>query len=177
MKSIKDMRMDELAAFVCSHLKAHAIEVVLTGGACVTLYGGGKYVSYDLDFIERLSSGRRKLKAVLAEIGFTEQDRYFRHPETAYFLEFPAGPLAVGNEPPQEIRVLKFSTGELSALSPTDCVKDRLAAFFHWNDLECFEQSLTVAKDSDADLTEIERWATAEGQGDKFAQFKERFES
>lgn len=173
MKAIRDLAMGELAALVCSYLKAHDIEVVLTGGACVTLYGNGKYVSYDLDFIERVSAGRRKLKAVLADIGFTERDRYFRHPETEFFLEFPAGPLAVGGEPPAEIRVLIFSTGELTALSPTDCVKDRLAAFFHWNDLECFEQALQVANASDVDLAEIERWAIKEGQEGKFARFKE----
>lgn len=175
MKAIRDLTLGELAALVCSHLKAHDIEVVLTGGACVTLYGNGSYVSYDLDFIERVSAGRRKLKAVLAQIGFSERDRYFRHPETGFFLEFPSGPLAVGSEPPGELRVLTFSTGEVVALSPTDCVKDRLAAFFHWSDLECFEQALLVAKTAEVDLAEIERWAIQEGQEDKFARFKERY--
>lgn len=174
MRSLRDMTPGELAALVCSHLKAHDIDVVLTGGACVTLYGGGSFVSYDLDFIERVAAGRRKLKTVLAKIGFSERDRYFRHPESEFFLEFPAGPLAVGNEPPAALRVLTFPTGELLALSPTDCVKDRLAAFFHWNDLECFEQALQVAKASEVDLTDIERWAIKEGQGEKFGQFKER---
>jgi len=174
VKAIRDLTLGELAALVCSHLKAHGIDVVLTGGACVTLYGNGTYVSYDLDFIERISSGRRKLKAVLATIGFVERDRYFRHPETEYFLEFPAGPLAVGDEPPGETRVLKFSTGELTILSPTDCVKDRLAAFFHWNDLECFEQALLVANANEVDLAELERWTIKEGQEGKFARFKER---
>jgi hypothetical protein len=175
MTTLRDMTLGELAALVCSHLKAHDIEVVLTGGACVTLYGAGQYVSNDLDFIERVSAGRRKLKAVLAAIGFTERDRYFCHPETKFFLEFPAGPLTVGGEPPGEIRLLTFSTGELLALSPTDCVKDRLVAFFHWNDLECFEQALLVANANEVDLAELERWAIKEGQGGKFARFKEGY--
>ncbi len=174
MKPLKEMSMGELAAYVCSHLKTQGIDVVLSGGGCVAIYSSGKYVSYDLDFIERLSLGRRKLKAVLAAIGFEESDKYFRHPDTEYFVEFPAGPLAIGGEPPQEIRILKFSTGELTALSPTDCVKDRLAAYFYWNDLECLEQAMLVATDAEIDFEEIERWAGVEGQAEKCALFKKQ---
>lgn len=167
------MSLGELAAFVCSHLKGSGINVVLSGGGCVAVHTEGKYVSYDLDFIENLSSGRRKLKKVLTEIGFEEHGKYFKHPDTAYFLEFPSGPLAVGGEPPQSVVVLKFATGELSALSPTDCIKDRLAAFFHWNDRECLEQALLVASSNQVDLAEIERWALQEGHKGKFNQFIE----
>ncbi len=71
------MSMGELAAFVCSHLKRSGINVVLSGGGCVAVHTEGRYVSYDLDFIENLSSGRRRLKKVLSEIGFEEQGRYF----------------------------------------------------------------------------------------------------
>ena len=100
MKNIKTMKMDELAAFVCSHLKDNDIIVTLTGGGCVSIYTDGSIVSYDLDFIENFTSGRRKLKKVLADIGFTEHNRYFQHQDSDFFLEFPSGPLAVGNEPP-----------------------------------------------------------------------------
>lgn len=165
------MTMGELAAFVCSHLKGRGINVVLSGGGCVAVHSEGRYVSYDLDFIENLSSGRRKLKKVLAEIGFEEEGKYFKHPATDFFLEFPSGPLAVGEEPPQRIVVLKFVTGELTALSPTDCIKDRLAAFFHWNDYECLEQAMLVANANQIDLNEIERWAMKEGQVKKYDQF------
>jgi len=103
MKTVSDMNMSELAAYVCSHLLYNGIEVVLSGGACVSLYTAGQYVSYDLDFIENLSSGRRKLKKILEQIGFHEEGRYFKHPETDYFLEFPPGPLAVGDEPPNKL--------------------------------------------------------------------------
>ncbi|TRO81985.1 hypothetical protein [Trichloromonas acetexigens] len=174
MKAIADMGMGELAAYVCSHLQRKEIDVVLTGGGCVSIYAAGKYVSDDLDFIENISSGRRKLKAALAEIDFQEQGRYFRHPETKIFLEFPAGPLAVGDEPPQSLKVLSYDTGTLVALSPTDCVKDRLAAYFHWNDLECLEQALLVGRSNDIDLAEIERWSKKEGQPGKFVNFRDR---
>jgi hypothetical protein len=176
VKAIGTMSMAELAAFVCSHLRQQGIEVVLSGGGCVEIYSEGKYVSFDLDFIENLSSGRRRLKDALAQAGFQEQGRYFTHPDTEYFLEFPAGPLAVGDEPPQKVVVLKYETGDLFALSPTDCIKDRLAAFFHWNDQQCLEQALLVANNSEIDLAEIMRWSLKEGQKNKFEQFKELLE-
>ena len=167
------MSMGVLAAFACSHLQRNGIDVVLSGGGCVAIYSEGRYVSYDLDFVENMSSGRRKLKKVLAEIGFEEEGRYFTHPETEYFLEFPAGPLAVGGEPPQRIVVLGFETGDLAALSPTDCVKDRLAAYFHWNDQQCLEQALLVGCASDIDLAEIKRWSLKEGNVKKFHHFQD----
>jgi hypothetical protein len=169
------MNLGELAAFVCSHLDGRGIRVTLTGGGCVSLHGGGRHISYDLDFIENLPVTRRKLKAALAEIGFSEERRYFKHPDSEFFLEFPAGPLAVGGEPVREIVELRFATGVLRLLSPTDCVKDRLAAWLHWNDRQCLEQALWVARAQPVDWGEIERWSRQERAVAKFEQFRERF--
>ena len=108
---------------------------------------------------------------VLEEIRFSRKDRYFVHPDTKYFVEFPVGPLAVGSEQPIEISVLEYETGKLMALSSTDCVKDRLAAYYHWNDKECLEQALLVANSSEVDFSEIERWSRNEGCEDNFAHF------
>lgn len=174
MKTIGAMSIGELAAYVCSHLQGNGINVVLSGGGCAAIHSQGQYVSYDLDFIENLGSSRRKLRRVLAEIGFEEQGRYFRHADTDFFLEFPAGPLAVGDEPPRELVVLHFETGDLTTLSPTDCVKDRLAAYFPWNDLECLEQALLVARMAAIDLHEIERWSLKEGNAAKFSLFRDQ---
>jgi hypothetical protein len=51
MKSIKDMTNTELAAFIESHLLEKGIYVVLSGGACVSIYSSNKYVSMDLDLV------------------------------------------------------------------------------------------------------------------------------
>ncbi|MFZ5453503.1 MAG: hypothetical protein ACOZF2_16715 [Thermodesulfobacteriota bacterium] len=75
------------------------------------------------------------------------------------FLEFPPGPPSVGKEPIKEVEVLRFSTGELRIISPTDCVKDRLAAYYHWGDRQSLEQAVLVAKDNQVDLDELERWS------------------
>jgi hypothetical protein len=175
MKAISQMSLGELAAYVCSHLDGRGIKVVLSGGGCVAIYASDKYSSMDLDFIDRLHATRRKLKEVLSEIGFTEQNRYFTHPDTPFFLEFPSGPLAVGSEPVAVVEELHLETGSLRLLSPTDCVKDRLAAFYYWNDRQCLQQAIWVALARQVDWEEIERWSRVEGEMEKFHLFRKRY--
>lgn len=130
-----------------------------------------EYISKDLDFIEQGTVPRRDIRAVLQGLGFTEDGRYFVHPQTDFVIEFPSGPLAVGDEPVGEVVTRSTSTGNLRLLSPTDCVKDRLAAFFHWNDHQALEQALVVAHVQLVDLEEIRRWSKAEGGTHGFETF------
>ena len=99
MKSIKKMTLLELAAFICTFLNKNDINCVLSGGACVSIYTDYSYLSYDLDFIENVSTPREKLKSLLASIGFKEENRYFKNPDTEFYIEFPTGPLSIGSEP------------------------------------------------------------------------------
>jgi len=93
----------------------------------------------------------------MEEIGFQEKGRYFVNPDTKFFVEFPDGPLSVGEEPVREISEYKMSTGILRVLSPTDCVKDRLCAFYFWNDQQGLTQAVLVAKSQSVDLKEIKK--------------------
>jgi len=176
MKAVSRMSLGELAAFVCSHLESQGIQVVLSGGGCVAIYASDRYSSMDLDFVERLPATRRKLSAALAEIGFTGKDRYYVHPDTQFFLEFPSGPLAVGGEPVLAIEELQLETGTLRLLSPTDCIKDRLAAYYHWSDRQCLQQAVWVARERQIDWGDLERWSRKEGAMEKFAEFRKKFE-
>jgi len=175
MKAIAQMSLGELAAYVCTHLDNRGIRVVLSGGGCVAIYASERYSSMDLDFIDRMLSTRRQLKAALAEIDFHEKDRYFTNPDTQFFLEFPTGPLAVGNETVAAIEELHLETGTLRLLSPSDCVKDRLAAFYHWNDRQCLQQAVWVALEQNIDWNEIERWSRQEGEMEKFELFRKKY--
>jgi hypothetical protein len=51
MKPVRHMGGGELAAFVCTHLRAGGIEVVLSGGGCVSIYSRNRYVSLDVDLV------------------------------------------------------------------------------------------------------------------------------
>lgn len=173
------MSIAELAAYVCSHLKENGIEVVLSGGSCVSIYTENKYETPDFDFIENVSSGRKKLTVVLAKIGFApdpekKNDKYFHHAETDFLIEFPSGPLALGDEPPHDVQTLEFETGKLTILSPTDCIKDRLLSYFYWEDLQCLNQAIMVARDNKIEFQELERWARKEGQVMGYQQFLDK---
>lgn len=87
---------------------------------------------------------------------------------------FPAGPLAIGSEPVSQIVEKEYSTGTLWIISPTECVKDRLAAYYHWGDRQCLVQAELVAKEHQIDLHEIERWSVVEEKLEEFERIKDR---
>ena len=157
MKQIKKMSQVELAAYIQDSLQADGIQVVLSGGSVVSFYSSNKYVSKDLDLINTGFARRSKIKTVMEKLSFHEQGRYFIHPETTFFVEFPDGPLSVGEEPVKEVSEFELSTGTLKVLSPTDCVKDRLCAFYFWNDQQGLAQAVLVSKSQEVDLKEIKR--------------------
>lgn len=172
MKSIGDMSRTEFASYVASKLGECGITVVLSGGSCVSIYSDDKYVSIDLDFIEVGLCSRAVIKRCMCSLGFVEMNRYFKHSDTDLLVEFPAGPLGIGNEPITEYEEIKTSVGCLRLLSPTDCVKDRLAWFFHTGDTECLEQAYLVARHQNIDIREIELWSIGEGKKEEFAKLK-----
>ena len=60
-------------------------------------------------------------------------------------------------------------------VSPTDCVKDRLCAFYFWNDQQGLAQAVLVAKSQNVDLKEIKRWSIAENKEQEYEAFKRKF--
>jgi hypothetical protein len=110
----------------------------------------------------------------MLEVEFYEEGKYFRHPDSQFFVEFPPGPLAIGQEPVREIIERKFSTGTLKVISPTDCVKDRLAAYYHWADQQSLQQAVLVAKQHKVDINEIRRWSLVEGKLEDFETIRNK---
>jgi len=118
MKPVGKMTQGELGAFIQSQLREKGIEVILSGGAAVAIYSNNKYVSRDLDLINIYGANRRKIRDIMTAIGFYEEGRYFRHPDSKFFVEFPPGPLTIGEEPVKQIIEKKLSTGVLKVISP-----------------------------------------------------------
>ena len=174
MKRIKNMSQSELAAYIQDALQAEGINVVLSGGSAVSFYSSNKYVSEDLDLINTSFAKRSKIKSVMEKLNFNEQGRYFMNPETEFFVEFPDGPLSVGDEPVKEISEVELATGTLRVVSPTDCVKDRLCAFYFWNDQQGLAQAVLVTKSQTVDLKEVKRWSKAEGKEQAYEIFKKK---
>jgi hypothetical protein len=172
MKISKKMTIGEFAAFVASQLESKGISTVLTGGAVVSIYTENKYMSYDADFISPVD--HKIINSVMQELGFEKDGKDFRHNSTDFYVEFPSGPLAIGNDLVQAEFQLEFNGNKLILLSPTQSVMDRLSAYFHWNDLQCLDQAIWIAEKQPIRISKIREWAKREGEIEKFKIFLSR---
>lgn len=51
MLNWKNISLKDLAGYLSEELRKEAIEIILVGGACVTIYSKNRYQSHDLDFV------------------------------------------------------------------------------------------------------------------------------
>jgi len=79
--------------------------------------------------------------------------------------------LTLGDEKVDELNEIVQETGILRALTPTDCVKDRLSHYFHWGDRQCLAQAKLVAAHQKIDIESVRNWALREGKGAEFKAF------
>jgi hypothetical protein len=91
----------ELAALITRALNKDGLTAVLVGGAVVSIYTDNKYESYDLDFIS--PDDHSKIATTMKALGFRQVGKNFEHPDTDLFVEFPAGPIAIGKEVPVKL--------------------------------------------------------------------------
>lgn len=70
MSVTKGLSRLDLAALICETLKKAGIDVVLSGGSCVSIYSSEKYVSNDLDFVDISLKSNRQIGKVLESLGF-----------------------------------------------------------------------------------------------------------
>lgn len=177
-RSLRKVSLKDLAGLVNSCLRKHAVDAVLTGGACVTIYSENKYQSLDLDFVTNAAEYNIKaIQNAMRELNFEKAaEGFFAREDCSYIVEFIPPPLAVGSEPVKNIATIRTRLGNLRLLSPTDCVKDRLAAFYHWDDRQSLEQALMVAHRKRVDFKEIRRWSKVEGRIEKYNEFVRAFQ-
>jgi hypothetical protein len=162
-----------VAAQVSQALTDAGITAVLTGGGAVSIYSANKYRSYDLDFVS--AAGRKELALVLETLGFQPgSGRHFRHRATPLVVEFVAWPPTLGDEVVGKWARIRTPAGTLQILTPTQCIKDRLAAFFHWRDAQSLEQAVQVGRGHRISMRELARWAVAEGHAEDFDEFRRR---
>ncbi len=163
----------EVAAQVSQALTDAGITAVLTGGGAVSIYSANKYRSYDIDFVS--AAARKDLAAVMGTMGFKPgAGRHFEHPASPLVVEFVAWPPTLGDEIVQRWARIRTPAGTLQILTPTQCIKDRLAAFFHWRDSQSLEQALQVGRSHRVSMKELARWARAEGHAEQFEEFRRR---
>jgi hypothetical protein len=138
---------------------------VLVGGTVMAIYTEGLYRSGDLDLVPD-DAGRMRLVDVLSRIGFeVSRSRYFKHPSCPHlFLEFPRGPVELGEQFPVVPAEIEVEGRILRLLSPTDSVKDRLAGYIHWKTRANFEQAVLICRRQEkrVDLDAVREWCAVE---------------
>jgi hypothetical protein len=124
-----------------------------------------------MDFILLRSVAQAELDAALRSIGFRRRGDRYLHPRTRFYVEFPRGPLAIGGD--YRIRPVEHRRRDRRALvlSPTDSCRDRLAAFYHWNDRQSLAGAVSIALVNRLNLATIRRWSTTEGAEAGFEEF------
>jgi len=165
-----------VAACVAEGLARSGIRAVLTGGGCATLYTEGEYQSFDLDFILQSATTAQALDQAMGVVSFRRVGNHYEHPRSPFLVEFPAGPLGIGTD--IDIRPVTYRIGRVGvkALSPTDSCRDRLAAFYHWNDRQSLTTAVEICRRHKVNMDRIRQWSAREGATDKFQSFLESFE-
>ncbi|MBP7845799.1 MAG: hypothetical protein KA116_13410 [Proteobacteria bacterium] len=168
----KECTEEELWKFVAVHLKKHGIDTILVGGAVVSIYSEGAYESGDLDFV-LTDMFVKNLPSIMGEIGFFKKGgRHYEHPECKHlFVEFPSSFLEIGEDnqiSPDEIIV---EGTKIKILSPTDCVRDRLAGYMYFKSRDNFDQAILVAKKHPVNIAKIKKWCANEKHSEVFDEF------
>ena len=159
---------------VCTALETAGTVVVLTGGSAATFYAPEAYQSRDADFIITMRGNLAKGTLIMNELGFSEKGGIYVHRENPYTVEFPPGPLAVGDDLIASWDRFQRDVQHLNVLTRTDCVRDRLTAFYFYHDQSALAAALAVASGGPIDLALIQRWSGREGEATAFQQFKSR---
>lgn len=175
----KTCTIEELWKYISLNLEKKGFDVVLVGGAVVSIYSRGMYVSGDLDFIVR-SFNKKQLPKVLAELGFIKTpQRYFKHPECDHlYLEFPTGPIEIAGNYDVVPDEVPFEKEMIKILAPTDCVLDRLEQFFiceygkPHGERKLLEQAMLVAERQVIDLGKVERYCVKNGMSQIYMEIK-----
>lgn len=161
----------DVAVTVGDALRRAGIRVGLTGGACAHLYSGGAYQSPDADFVLTGPCSREDLDRALAVLGFRRvRDRYVRR-GVSFFVESSRGPLGIGEDFRVRPAWRNRGSARTLALSATDACRDRLAAFFHWNDRQSLAAAVAIAVQNRVAIGKVREWSRREGALEGYAIF------
>ena len=169
--------LTEIAFSVCTALHSAGYTVVMTGGSAATFYAPRAYLSDDIDFVITLKGTGGE--EALEHLGYHRKGDYYVHASSRFPIEFPPGPLAIGDDFVDSWKTFRRKRQLLHVLSPTDACRDRLASFLFWNDFRGLQQALDVcqAQRRKVHLDVVRSWCLREHQAEKFQLFKQRLDA
>lgn len=171
MKITSKTTLADAAVLVGDALRRAGVRAVLTGGACASLHSAGAVTSADVDFVLLAPSTTETLDEALAPLGFRRRGDRYVHDATSFFVEFPRGPLGIGED--FRVRpVWRARRGARTlALSATDSCRDRLAAFYHWSDRQSLASAVAIARRGGVTISKVRAWSRREGHETGYAVF------
>lgn len=168
--NLKTCTEEEMWKYIATELAKNDVDVILVGGAVVSIYSEGAYRSGDLDFVLNDFS-RLKLNEVLSHLGFKQSGRFYKHIDCKHlFLEFMTFPASIGEDHNIIPREVENEGQIIKIFAPTDCVRDRLAGYMHFKSRDNFDQAVLVAKRHPVQLEKIKDWCAVEGQPQVYEQ-------
>ena len=171
MKLSKRSSLADVAVATGDALRRAGIRAVLTGGACANLYSGGIYQSSDADFVLVGPYSTHDIDRSLSTLGFVREGDRYVHRLISFFVEFPSGPLGIG----RDLRIRPVWRSRKAAktltLSATDACRDRLAAFYFWNDLQSLAAAVAIAARNRVAFAKIRAWSQSEDHAEGYIVF------
>lgn len=168
-----DATLRDVAFTVGTALARAGVDAVLCGGSAATFYAPDVYQSEDLDFV--LNFGAKDAAAArraLESLGYTLRNAMFFHDASHFTVEFPIGPLRIGNDTVSDVDTVRRGEETLRIIGATAVVKDRLLSYAAWDDFSALRAALGVARATDFDLDDVRAFMSREGAG----VFKKRFD-
>lgn len=171
-KSVLDAK--KMVSLIVKHFAARGVRVILVGRACAAIYTGSKAKLFTIEFMVN-DFVVDDVLAAMDELGFESKDeRTFTSESSPYEIVLNPPPITVGDDVIEKINSVKLNGGMIDLLTPTDCVRHRLAFFYKWGDAEAMDDAVRVAKKQAVDMELIGRWSAWEWCGDKFLEFSKR---
>ena len=171
MKLTARSTLADVAVAAGDALRRAGIRAVLTGGACANLYTRGAHQSLDADFVLVEPCAADDLDRALSALGFERRRDRYVHRRVPFVVEFPRGPLGIG----EDFRIrpvwLRRRGARTLALSATDACRDRLAAFYHWADRQSLAVAVDIASRNRVSLAKIRTWSRSEGHLEGYGTF------
>ena len=170
----KGLSVVELGAIVSEALNSAGIQAVLCGGSVATIYSGHQRESKDLDFVVARVD-KKRIAEVLTGLGFKpEPNGLYGHPDHTHSVDTMFWPIVLGNEEvDDEWDTIHTEVGDLQILTPTQCVKDRLAGFYNSVDRQSLDRAVEVCLRKQVDMEEIKCWSEGEYATEKLKEFLE----
>jgi predicted nucleotidyltransferase len=138
----KLVRQLYVAAAISAAFEQRNIHAVLVGGTVVEYYTAGGYTTADIDMVLPPLE-KKEIETVMEELGFErfEDYRHWLHPQLPIPVEFPPGPLQVGQLLIQEVNEIEIEKIRLKILKVEDILLDRLIMAQEWEDLQAQAQA------------------------------------